>query len=307
MSPKYSESPPSFQSGIRVLMLCSAGIKDSALTIHGNLQAERLGKYFAESGLRFRKIYSSDLQRAFKTATAIRLAQPLPGCDAAPETNLQVTALPILREQDFGFYEGKPFYARPRESKKSGKEYHRAQHHDDPDFKDVESKESMALRMSTFLQDHLAPAITSDQSGLNSDIVVVSHGIILSQLWKCFLKLVARNSVALSPGLSVGAGGITPLEYLGGWSNTGYLELEILKKETAAATDLAVSTAAPPTPDPYNANGDTCPQLHQYKIIIKAINGKEHLKGLKRTRGVSSSKFDEGQKSIESFFKKRKT
>ena len=288
-------------------MPCSAGIKDSALTIHGNLQAERLGKYFAESGVRFRKIYSSDLQRAFKTATAIRLAQPLPGCDAAPETKLQVTALPILREQDFGFYEGKPFYARPRESKVSGKEYHRAQHLDDPDFKDVESKESMALRMSTFLQDHLAPAITNEQFGLNGDIVVVSHGIILSQLWKCFLKVVARNSITLCPGLSVGDGGITALEYLGGWSNTGYLELEILKKETAGTTELAVSTAAPPIPDPSDADGDTCPQLHQYKIIIKAINGKEHLKGLKRTRGVSSSKFDEGQKSIESFFKKTKT
>ena len=285
----------------------SAGVKDSALTIHGNLQAERLGKYLAESGVRFKKIYSSDLQRAFKTATAIRLAQPRLGSDAAPETKLQVTALPVLREQDFGFYEGKPFYARPRESQKSGKEYHRAQHHDDPDFKDVESKESMALRMSTFLQDHLAPAITSEQVGLNSDIVVVSHGIILSQLWKCFLKLVARNSIALSPGLSVGAGGSTPLEYLGGWSNTGYLELEILKKETAATTELAVSTAAPPIPDPSNADGEACPQLHQYKIIIKAINSKEHLKGLKRTRGVGSSKFDEGQKSIESFFKKTKT
>ncbi|KAM0801557.1 histidine phosphatase superfamily [Usnea florida] len=260
----------------------NAGVKDSALTIHGNLQAERLGKYLAESGVRFKKIYSSDLQRAFKTATAIRLAQPRLGSDAAPETKLQVTALPVLREQDFGFYEGKPFYARPRESQKSGKEYHRAQHHDDPDFKDVESKESMALRMSTFLQDHLAPAITSEQAGLDSDIVVVSHGIILSQLWKCLLKLVARNSIALSPGLSVGAGGSTPLEYLGGWSNTGYLELEILKKETAATTELAVSTAAPPIPNPSNADGDACPQLHQYKIIIKAINGKEHLKEIHR-------------------------
>lgn len=307
MWPKYSESPPSLRPEIRVLMPCSAGIKDSALTIHGNLQAERLGKYFAESGLRFKKIYSSDLQRAFKTATAIRLAQPLPGCDAAPETRLQVTALPVLREQDFGFYEGKPFYARPKESKKSGKEYHRAQHQDDPDFKDVESKESMAQRMSTFLQDHLAPAIISEQLGLNSDIVVVSHGIILSQLWKCFLKLVARDSITLSPGLSVGTGGITPLEHLGGWSNTGYLELEILKKKPAATIELTLSTAAPPTPDPSNADDDTCPPLYQYKIIIKAINGKEHLKGLKRTRGVSSSKFDEGQKSIESFFKKRKT
>lgn len=284
----------------------SAGVKDSALTMHGNLQAERLGKYFAESGLHFRKIFSSDLQRALKTATAIRLAQPLPDCDAAPEAELQVTALPVLREQDFGFYEGKPFYARPRHSNKSGKENHRSQHQDDPDFKDVESKESMALRMSTFLQDHLVPAIRSGSMQRNNDIVIVSHGIILSQLWRCFLKLLAKSTITLSPGLSVGTGGTTPLEHLGGWSNTGYLELEILKNESAATGELVVSTAAPRTLDLSSAIGDVPPPLHQYKAIIKTVNGKEHLKGLKRTRGVSSSKFDEGQKSIESFFKKRK-
>lgn len=282
----------------------SAGVKDSALTIHGNLQAERLGKHFAEHGLRFKQIFSSDLQRALKTATAIRLAQPLPNSDAAPEAKSHVTALTVLREQDFGFYEGKPFYARPKDSNQSGKENHRKQHHNNPHFKDVESKESMALRMRGFLQDHLVPAIQSEPMEGNSDIVVVSHGIILSQLWRCFLKLVAKNSITLSPGLSVRTGGITPLEYLGGWSNTGYLELEFLKKESSG--DLATSTGVAPTPDPSETNSDTPPPLHQYKVIIKTVNGKEHLKGLKRTRGVGSSKFDEGQQSIESFFKKRK-
>ena len=270
------------------------------------MQAERLGKYFAENGLRFGKLYSSDLQRALNTATAIRLAQPLPDCHAAPEAKLQVTALTVLREQDFGFYEGKPFYARPRNSNKSAKENHRSQHQHDPDFKDVESKESMAQRMSSFLQHHLIPAIRNELVEGNRDVVVVSHGIILSHLWKCFLKLAAKNTISLSPGLSAGTGGTTPFEYLGGWSNTGYLELEVSKKESAATSELAISTAAPPTPDTSDGDRDACP-LHQYQIIIKTINGREHLKGLKRIRGVGSSKFDEGQKSIESFFKKRKS
>ena len=265
-----------------------------------------MGKYFAENGLRFKNIFSSDLQRALKTATAIRLAQPRLDCDAAPEANSQVTALTVLREQDFGFYEGKPFYARPRDSHQSGKENHRSQHQDDPEFQDVESKESMALRMSRFLQDHLVPAIRSEPMEHNTDIVVVSHGIILSHLWRCFLKLIAKNSITLYPGLSVGAGGITPLEYIGGWSNTGYLELEISQKESAATGDVAISAAAPPTPDSSNADSGALPALQQYKVVIKTVNGKEHLKGLKRTRGVGSSKFDEGQKSIESFFKNRK-
>ena len=289
-----------------MLTLSSAGVTDSALTIHGNLQAERLGKFLTETGSRFRRIYSSDLQRALKTATAIRLAQPLPDCDAAHEAKLQVTALTVLREQDFGFYEGKPFYARSRDSSKSGKENHRSQHQDDPNFKDVESKESMAQRMSSFLQSHLVPAIRSEKMDPDSDIVIVSHGIILSQLWRCFLKLVTRHSITLSPELSMGTRAITPLEYLGGWSNTGYLELEILKTESAAGSDLAISTITPLSHDSSNADSDTFPPLHQYKVIIKNINGKEHLKGLKRTRGVGSSKFDEGQKSIDSFFKKRK-
>ena len=285
----------------------SAGVKDSALTVHGNLQAERLGKFFAETGLRFRKIYSSDLQRAWKTATAIRLAQPPPDCDAASEAKTQVTltALTVLREQDFGFYEGKPFYTRPSESRRTGKENHRYQHHGDPDFKDVESKESMVLRMLNFLQDHLVPAIQSEPSERNNDIVIVSHGIILSQLWRCLLTFLAKDSITLSPGLSVGT---TPLEYLGAWSNTGYLELEILTKQSTATGELAISTAVPPAPapDPSYADSGVSPPLHHYKVIIKTVNGKEHLKGLKRTKGVGSSKFDEGQKSIESFFKRRK-
>ena len=260
----------------------------------------------AENGLRFSRIYSSDLQRALKTATAIRQAQPPPDCDAAPQLRLQVTALPVLREQDFGFYEGKPFYARSSDSGKSGKENHRSQQLNDPDFKDVESRESMATRISSFLLHHLVPAIRNESNEHDSDIVVVSHGIILSQLWRSFLRLVAKNSVTLSPGLSVGTGATTPLEYLGGWSNTGYLELEILKKESASTSDLATSTTVPPTPDPSSADRAEPPLLHQYKMTIKTINGKEHLKGLKRTRGVGSSMFDEGQKTIESFFKKRK-
>lgn len=261
----------------------------------------------AENEFRFRKIFSSDLQRALKTATAIRLAQPLSDCDAAHEAKLQVTALTVLREQDFGFYEGKPFYARSRDSGgQSGKENHRSQHQDDPNFKDVESKESMALRMSSFLRNQLIPAICSEPMERNGDMAIVSHGIILSQLWRCFLKLLAKDSITLSPGLSVGTSAVTPLEYLGGWSNTGYLELEILKKESAAADDPAISTTTPPTPDPFNPESNAPPSLHEYTVIIKTVNGKEHLKGLKRTRGVGSSIFDEGQKSIDSFFKKRK-
>jgi broad specificity phosphatase PhoE len=47
--------------------------------------------------------------------------------------------------------------------------------------------------------------------------------------------------------------------------------------------------------------------LEGWTTTIKTVNGRAHLKGLKRTGGgVGSAKFEEGQKTMESFFKRRK-
>lgn len=260
-----------------------------------------MAKFFSRKGLNITHVYSSDLQRAFKTANAVVLAA---SGAAQLEQKLKVIALQLLREQDFGYYEGKPFYARSKDTNRSGKDTHRSQHQNDPDFKDVETKESMALRMTEFLEQHLLPGIYNSCDGKENAIVVVSHGIILAHLWRCFLKLLPKNSVTLAPGLSVGTGGVTPLEYLGGWSNTGYLELEIQKQSSTTSKSKAASSPASDSPDPQNKA--TIAPLHDYQMSIKTVNGKEHLQGLKRTRGVGSSKLDENQKPIDSFFKKRK-
>ena len=216
-----------------------------------------------------------------------------------------MTTLKVLREQDFGFYEGKPLYARSRDSSKSGKDNHRSQHQDDPDFQDVESKESMDSRMNTFLRDHLVPLLHNEKREKKEVVAIVSHGIILSHLWRCFLKLLPKNSVTLSPRLSVGTGGVTALEYLGGWSNTGYLELDVQKKWPATNNAAKASRSLPCSSESPSIDDGSTPTLHEYKVIVKTVNGKEHLQGLKRTRVVGSSKYDEGQKSIESFFKKQ--
>lgn len=218
---------------------------------------------------------------------------------------LQITQLQILREQDFGFYEGKPFYARSRDSGKSGKENHRSQHVGDPDFRDVEPKESMNARMDNFVKDQLLPLIRNEKARREDVIAVVSHGIILSHLWRCVLKLFGKDTVTLAPGLSVGSGNPTPLEYLGGWSNTGYLELDILSTLPVEISVTDQSSAVGPKAESLTA-GSKEPGIPGLKMIVKAVNGKEHLKGLKRTRGVGSSKYDEGQKKIETFFKKVK-
>ena len=285
-----------------VLISHSAGVKDSALTTHGHLQAERLGQYLAQRGLRFTHIFSSDLERAHKTAKAICSAQGTCKDDEITNNKPKVQPLVILREQDFGFYEGKPFYARPRESNRSGKKDHRSQHQNDPEFKDVESKESMAARMDQYLREHLLPNIVEERHGKEAVVAIVSHGIILSHLWRCFLKCFPKNSVALSPGLSVGKGGVTPVEYLGGWSNTGYLELKVVKSATPESSLPTSPSLAPPDRNDRNLSVS----LPSHKVVVKVINGKEHLVGLKRTRGVGSSQFDEGQKKIDTFFKKPK-
>ncbi|KAL9132099.1 MAG: hypothetical protein Q9217_000135 [Psora testacea] len=278
-----------------------AGVKDSTLTTHGHLQAERLGQYFARRNVRFTHVFSSDLQRAYKTASAICSAQPTSSDEDIPK-KLEIRPLAVLREQDFGFYEGKPFYTRPRDSSQSGMDDRRFQHHDDPDFIDVESKQSMAARMDQYLQDHLLPTLKEDNKEREATVAIVSHGIILAHLWRSFLRRFPKNSVVLSPGLSVGTGGVTPLEFLGGWSNTGYFELQVSKDSNTVPNRPASSSE----PSPALAGQISCVSLLDHKMVIQAVNGREHLKGLKRTRGVGSSEFDEGQKKIESFFKKRR-
>ena len=254
-----------------------------------------------ESNPRFTHIFSSDLERALKTANAIQSWHNA----AQPESKIEVTALKILREQDFGYYEGKPFFARPRNAFKSGKEHHRSQHIDDPHFQDVESRDSMSKRMDSFLQDHLVPLILPMSGSEQTTIAIVSHGIILSQLWRCVLQLLPKDSVTLSP--TVDAGRITSLEHLGGWSNTGYLELDIRKRSRSTTSNNNKSSASPRSPEKGASTSSADLALHSHKVVIKTVNGKAHLQGLKRTKGgIGSAQVDEGQKSIDSFFKKRK-
>ena len=275
----------------------SAGTRDSALTNHGVLQAERLGQYLAKRGLHFTHLFSSDLQRAYKTADAVGVAQ-----SSKPEKKVPVKQLKVLREQDFGFYEGKPFYARPSGSDRSGKEEHRAQHHQEPGFQDVESKESLMSRADRFTHEYLLPIICRDSGSKEYTVAVVSHGIMLNYLWRSILKLFAQRTVALAPGLTVGsAGSSIPLEYLGGWSNTGYLELDIQPVVSSHTPAVRESETA----DVAQVEADVLTPSAGLRMIIKAVNGKEHLQGLKRTRGVGSGKHDEGQKKIESFFNKK--
>ena len=350
-----------------LLTMYSAGTTDSALTTHGVLQASRLGAHLAATGVQVSHIFSSDLQRAFKTAEAIRLAQP-----NALKT---VTQLHLLREQDFGFYEGKHFYDRPKGSDKSGREVHREAHMNTEGFRDVESKRSMNARVEAFLDGYLVSLL--GKVGNKETVAVVAHGIILTYLWRGILARFEPETVVIASGVAAGDNGMG-LEYLGGWSNTGYLDLEVKSKVlplSSLATSMESSNPigqveivdsgiaslpaakllsepnplsatdadnfsskqsrvfpfvpmAQQAPDPTLPDGSVPlprtkpeprgssisvtapavpPRLLNMLLVVKAVNSQEHLKGLKKTRGgIGSSKHDEKQKTMDSFFKRQK-
>src|ERR1700733_11210884 len=102
----------------------SAGSRDSELTNHGFQQAALLGRHLIAIGHAFSHIFSSHLQRAFKTAELIREAQISANSTLPSTTNYvpDVKQLPMLMEQDFGFYEGKLWYQRPPGRKRWGEQ-----------------------------------------------------------------------------------------------------------------------------------------------------------------------------------------
>ncbi|KAI5200528.1 phosphoglycerate mutase-like protein [Aureobasidium subglaciale] len=321
-----------------------AGRRDSALTNHGAEQARRLSDYLAESRMSLTRIFSSTLQRAFKTASIL----------AAKQTtqDLTVTTVPHLIERDFGYYEGKTNRIR--------KGPDREQHKKEPGFVDVESKDELAVRADLFLDLHLLPLLDDevDFGGVAEHVVaVVSHGILLSSLWRRLLLRLGPKSVTVARDV-VSSRGPVVLAHLGGWSNTGFLELSIQSVDTELGSGLpsidsasspvepiatvSVSTLnspgsspvenAPPqlltessgiemptdqsgavgnvsvTKDAVNAEPsekEDLRLLEGYCTTILVVDGQQHLQGLKRQRGgIGRAEHDDKQQSMTSFFKK---
>jgi len=302
-----------------------AGIRDSALTVHGVHQASRLAYYLAREGHRFTNVFSSDLTRAVRTAEAILKAQP--SGTSSQHTPHVLIKIIQLREQDFGFYEGKPFHVRSPSSK-SGRESHFERNKDEPGVQAPESKESMMRRADEFLDQHLLPLVYDSSSDLV--IAVVSHGMLLSALWKSILRRQRQHSVTVNPEIIANSRPVI-LEHLGGWSNTGYLEILLREEHAPSAakknveptlsvhnpgivlqdgiteTDsgkLALRLALEATLFPISV---TSRAYRRFALDVRTINVKAHLQGLRRTGGgIGSSKFDDSQQSIKSFFKKQK-
>lgn len=220
--------------------------------------------------------------------------------------NLAVTQLPVLREQDFGSYEGKPYRSRQSSLSTSTRIAESSEYAGNPDFTDVESTESMNRRTEVFVRDELIPLLRGESPDAESVICVVSHGIILSHLWRSLLKEFPRQSVFWGPDCTRN-GNPMPLEHLGGWSNTGYLQLDIRRQPTVPADFSDDSTFAAAMPMQEMKPQASSISLLPFHMTIITVNGKDHLQSLKPTRGgLGSSGYDESQKKIDTFFKKKK-
>jgi len=236
-------------------------------------------------------------------------------------------------EKDFGPYEGQPSQIRQRDSfKKTGREVHHDHHKDTSDHVGVESKDSITRRGDGFLDAHLLPLLDGDESPSEHVVVVVSHGILLSHLWRALLLRLPAKSVTLTSEVMAAKAHVV-LEHLGGWSNTGFLEVSLKKSPVMSLrTGLQksghgmLSPIAPEISSPAGEIGEITlfvdtkhssdevpPQppptkvLEGYVATVLTINGKHHLEGLKRTRGgIGRAQHDDRQQSINSFFKRAK-
>jgi broad specificity phosphatase PhoE len=290
-----------------MLTALSAGIRDSPLTNHGVLQASRLGSHLASTHAKISHIFSSDLQRASKTAEAIRNAQST--------SSTVILKSGLLREQDFGYYEGRPHSERLPAPGRLPQESLVEKHRNGPGFRDVESKESMRVRMETFVNSHLLEHFvmrTDDET-----VAVVAHGIILTYLWRCILQRFNHKSVLVAPDVNVADRGMV-LQHLGFWSNTGYLDLDIKQKRVSGqamgtergsklVSELREPTSLHCTASVQERLNTSIHPLPSLSLVVKAVNSQEHLRGLKKTRGgIGSMKHDGNQKTMDAFVKRRK-
>ncbi|TEA15841.1 putative phosphatase [Colletotrichum sidae] len=250
-----------------------AGSRDAALTSHGVLQARRLGAHLATRTAKARvsHIFASNLQRAVRTAEAVRDAISAPPAEAESSATggraVEVVQLPELREKHFGSGEGQRVGARAAGERHVGSETH----------------EEMGARAKRFVDEFLAPIFACvEEAGEDESVIIVAHGIILGVLARV-LRSVGNFASSVA----------TPEDTLSmAWSNTGFLEYLV-------------------TPTGKTAPPKGSPRWPNLSVKTLTVNCTDHLQGLRKTRGgIGSAAFDEKQKTLTAFFtptaKKRK-
>ncbi|KAK7948143.1 uncharacterized protein PG986_009029 [Apiospora aurea] len=263
-------------------MVNSAGSRDAPLTNHGVLQAKRLGDHLVsrapEIG-RITHIFTSNLQRAYKTAEAVANAQAR-SSDDAELVIADVTQLTELREKDFGSSEGKRFGSKANDAAVRAAE------------SDAETREAMMVRVNRFVDVHLLPVF---EAGATKDVTVliVAHGIILNSLLRA-LATRFPSAINEAPGDSHAA-----------WGNTGVLQARVqaVKSRTSTGKTLAETTTEGSRNFLGSPESRPSASTTKFTVSVQFTNNVDHLNGLKKTRGgIGSAQFDSRQRTMDTFF-----
>lgn len=252
------------------------------------LQIECLARHFASRSAHFGAVYSSDLSRARITAEGICRLQP-PSPDG---TSILPILTSDLREKDFGSLEGMRWDSttptRDNAARFGGVSTPIHRH------VEGESAASMERRAMAFLSMHILPLLF-DAPPEEINVAVVGHGIILRVLWNILAGLFDPMDISLAPGIVPAEGGTAGLP-TPSWSNTGFMTLLIQQRTTMLATHNSL---------PDHGTTTSSALLQGWTMSIMAINSREHLADLRRTRGgIGSATHDTRQKRIEQFFKR---
>jgi len=229
-------------------------------------QSRALGEFFSDT--HFSAIHTSDLKRAFATAQAVYDGQndPKPTFDSSE----------LLREQNFGVAEGKPWSYGSRTinlEEEMAKGVYPTLHGRDEKFPEGESiidLSDRAKRANTaFLLPHVWQAAKEGKTGIH--VAVVSHGLCISQLISELLKLSANQD-------KVG-------EYRG-LLNTAWTRVAIEIEGSQEGQPIDVEKEQP-------------------LLIMRVtdINRHSHTDNIKRQKGgVGRAAYDPKQEDIRAFF-----
>lgn len=155
------------------------GHGDSALTEEGKNQAKETGAKLKL--IHFDEVFSSDLLRAHKTAEIITL-----------ERNLVIKTTNMLRERNYGEFEGKVYDEYNAALKKLVKQYKKSEDQDliFQKLHGVEPMEQSVTRLLTFLREIAV-------GNFGKTILIVAHGGIMRHM---LIKLGFGTENTLPPG-----------------------------------------------------------------------------------------------------------
>ncbi|WRT63767.1 uncharacterized protein IL334_000692 [Kwoniella shivajii] len=256
-----------------------AGWSDAPLSVHGMNQAKALGESFKTT--KVDHIFASDLLRANWTAQQIHRNQPEPKCP--------FTTSELLREQNFGDAERKPFGEKGGWQRKPGRDFK---------FDNGESPNDVRARANEAINRFIEPIIAGNHgsSPASKHVVVVAHGIFNAEFLGALLARRRDHK---------------PLEWgYKGMTNTGWTRAEIgyIDEFSRSPTPNIITnpsgpvspSSSPSTSPPTDEDDNLTPGL---SMRILCTDVTKHLEGVHRQKGgIGSTGFDEKQGDIRKFF-----